>query len=284
MMPSRSLSGKKLITALEHRFPLGYFQHLHHIGEAEMDFEITYYWCSALFEFIEFLKVRMRVQSQKTFHDALKFFLRTLLASKDFRYEFYENCIYLDLLENLEKGNDKGPTRGHEVKTVEIITFEMFEHKFNKFLGKILAESPRRQSWWFIYLRECKVINDRRCYKFLGLIHLDADRIRNRLENLKWRKEFVQKVRVNMQRAEQRIIAQEQILPEELVEEGLFGVENQITYSLRADIIALIADNEAKDSEIASNKAKMVTDKAEMAADKAEIARLKGLLEKNAKK
>ena len=269
--PPRSLSGKALWDALEDQFPGNYFKNLHHLTLNGSFFQISYYWCTALHEFIDFLKKNMRVQSLTAFHDALKFFVRKLDYSKKFKIEDHQDKRYFDLVEILSVALDSRLI--HEVKTREVVNMTSFNRKFRVFLNIIKEEAKHRQIWWFIYLRECKNINNRRCYKFLGLVKMDASLIQKLLDSKKWRKSITNEVKIAMEKLEKQIIAQENIQPEELMgEEGLFGVENQITMALREEIEQKMEENAMKDEEIAEIKAEK---DAEIARKDAEIAEIK---------
>jgi hypothetical protein len=247
----KSLSGKKLIKALEAKFPQEIFHESHKIQIVNPNFSISYIWCKPITKFIAFLENQMRIQSQNTYHDALKFFVAKTQLRVESKYDFERNIAknIIDLVETTHKGK----IITHEIKTREIISFNMFKTKFNQFLNHIQTDSSVRTHFWFIFLRLCKDINKRDCFKFLGLVHFKKENLPPNLTQRQRRIQFVEEVLAAMQSTEKKIIKQEKILPSELDEEGLFGVENQITYSLRKriiekeeEIITIIQEKEQK--------------------------------------
>jgi hypothetical protein len=91
-------------------------------------------------------------------------------------------------------------------------------------------------------LRECKGIKARPCSTFLGLLQVPAEvaRAATRKADLD---ALVKEIVIMAEETETKVIDEEDIDDDELEEGFLFGVENQVTKSLRADVIAMNKEN-----------------------------------------
>ena len=227
----RPLSGNELIVKLKEVFDQYDFSTLK-IKEKiiEEGIFIRYEWCEGINRFIEFLKRELRLSHPSSYHDTIKYLINRIFLKNNANLEVRRDKKRIDMVEK------NPPHRKHEVKTLEYILLKQFRTKLSLLMKQATKQANLRNIWWICYLHQAKTIKGRVCVYFLGFITMSAARLK-RIKTAKNKKEVLNQIISKQQELEKEIIEEEQIDPEELENEFLFGVENAVVSNLRADLI-----------------------------------------------
>ena len=183
--------------------------------------------------------------------------------------------------------DDAGEQIRHEVKTREVMSFRALRTHVNKLFTSIVKDRAGRAIWWLVFLRECKNIKGRGCFRFLGLLRAEARVVKDAVARGR-KADLVQEAMTMVQDAEQEVIDEEDMDEDELEEGFLYGVENQIVKRLRADVIEkdeIIEERnellEKKDEIIEERNELLEKNEALLVEKNTEIERLKEELKEN---
>jgi hypothetical protein len=145
---------------------------------------------------------------------------------------------------------------------------------FRHFVRQVQRDVAGRETWWLGFLRTCKGIKARPCSLFLGLLRLPAAVARQaaRREDVD---ALVKELVAMADHVESKLVDEENIDDEELEEGFLLGVENQITKSLRMDVMAKTAENKKLKTALQEKEAALQEKEAALQEKYAENQRLK---------
>jgi hypothetical protein len=171
----------------------------------------------------------VKLSAATSYHDSVKYLIFRIELGGNGRLEVKRGKHRIDLVD--VKG------RLHEVKTREVKRHGELAKVVRKFLRQVQRDKAGREVWWLGFLRECKGIKARPCSTFLGLlqVHAEVARDATRKADLD---ALVKEIVIMAEETESKVIDEEDIDDDELEEGFLFGVENQVTKSLRTDVIA----------------------------------------------
>ena len=188
-----------------------------------------YVWCEPLSRFLGFLKWHVKLSAATSYHDSVKYLISRIELGGNGMLEVQRGKHRIDLVD--EKG------RWHEVKTHEVKRHGELAKVVRNFVRQIQRDTAGREVWWLGFLRGCKDIKARPCSTFLGLLQVHAEVARSATRKAEL-DALVKEIVTMVEETESKVIDEEDIDDDELEEGFLFGVENQITKSLRKDVIA----------------------------------------------
>jgi hypothetical protein len=218
-----------------------------------------YAWCQPLSRFLDFLKQHVKLSAATSYHDSVKYLICRIELDGNGKLEVRQGKHRIDLID--VEG------RWHEVKTHEVKHHGELAKIVRHFVRQVQRDTAGREVWWLGFLRGCKGIKARPCSTFLGLlqVHAEVARAATRKADLD---ALVKEIVTMAEETESKVIDEEDIDDDELEEGFLFGVENQVTKSLRKDVIA-------KNKEIKQLKLAAREKDADNQRLRAEIERLK---------
>jgi hypothetical protein len=190
----------------------------------------------------------LKLSAATCYHDAIKYLIfRTLLGGNG-RLEVRHGKHRIDLVD--------GDGHWHEVKTREVRVHGELAAAVRHFLRQVHGDVAGRDIWWLCFLRACKGIKTRACSTYLGLMRLPAAVARAATRKADFN--ALAKELVNMaDDAESKLVGEEDLDEDELEEGFLFGVENQVTKSLRKEVIDKNKDLKRKNAELQRKDAEL---------------------------
>ena len=269
----RSLAGKALLDKLRLELDGVDFGMLKTVASSSGAATFQYCWCEPMKSFLKFLSRFLKMSAATSYHDAVKYLIFRMVLCGNGRLEVRRGKHRIDLVDV--------DGHWHEVKTRELKGHDALALVIRNFVRKVQRDVAGRDTWWLVFLRASKGIKSRACSKYLGLLRLPAAIARAATQKADF-SALIQELVDMADHAESELVDEENIDVDELEEGFLFGVENQVTQSLRKEVIAKAkalerskAEIQQKDAEIQQDKAEIQQKNAEIQQDKAEIQRLR---------
>ncbi|HME55519.1 MAG TPA: hypothetical protein VKM55_25160 [Candidatus Lokiarchaeia archaeon] len=262
----KSIAGKALLDKLRSELDGVDFGMLKTVASSSGTATFQYCWCEPMKSFLAFLSRYLKLSAATSYHDAVKYLIFRMVLGGEGRLEVSRGKHRIDLVDV--------DGLWHEVKTRELKGHDALALVIRNFVRKVQRDVAGRDAWWLAFLRASKGIKTRACSKYLGLLRLPAAVARTTTRKADF-SALIQELVDMADHAESELVDEENIDEDELEEGFLFGVENQVTQSLRKEVIAKTKALKQSNAEIQQKDAEIQQDKAEIQQKDAEIQRLR---------
>ena len=225
----RSLAGNALLDKLRLELDGVDFGMLKTVESSSGAATFQYCWCEPMKSFLTFLSRYLKLSAPTSYHDAVKYLIFRMVLGGNGRLEVPRGKYRIDLVDM--------DGHWHEVKTRELKGHAALALVIRNFVRKVQRDPAGRDTWWLAFLRASKGIKTRAWSKYLGLLRLPAAVARAATRKADF-SALIQELVDMADHAESELVDEENIDQDELEEGFLFGVENQVTQSLRKEVVA----------------------------------------------